>query len=60
MQIINTVVTVKNGTVIFEINEEMLRFIGKDMKYILEPGKFEVFVGKNSEETLKDFFVLNK
>lgn len=47
-------------TVTFEINEEMLRFVGKDMKFISEDGKFEVFVGKNSEETIKDCFVLNK
>ena len=35
-------------TVSFEINEEMLKFWNKDMKFVAENGKFEVFIGKDS------------
>lgn len=33
----------------FEIREEMLRFYTADMKYASEPGKFEVFIGGDSD-----------
>lgn len=33
----------------FEIREEMLRFYTVDMKYASEPGKFELFIGGDSD-----------
>lgn len=35
-------------TVSFEINEEMLKYWNKDLKFVAEKGEFEVFIGKNS------------
>ena len=32
----------------FEINEEMLKYWNKDLKFVAEKGEFEVFIGKNS------------
>lgn len=40
----------------FEITEEMLRYITKDMSYCSEAGKFKVFVGPNSKELLEADF----
>lgn len=54
-------------TVEFKITKDDLAFwtwesnsslIGKDVKYIIEPGKFKVFVGTNSDKVLEKEFEL--
>ena len=45
-------------TVEFEISPDDLRFYNIDMKFVAEPGDFEVFVGGNSDAALTDKFVL--
>jgi len=45
-------------TVEFEISPDDLRFYNIDMKFVAEPGDFEIFVGGNSDATLTDKFVL--
>lgn len=40
-------------TVSFEITSDMLKFWNKDMKYVLEPGEFEIMVGPNSDALQK-------
>ena len=35
-------------TIFFEINEEMLKYWNKELKFVAEKGEFEVFVGKDS------------
>lgn len=42
--------------ILFEINEEMLKFWNEKLEYISEKGKFKVFVGTNSQDTLEDTF----
>ncbi|KGO86125.1 beta-glucosidase [Flavobacterium rivuli WB 3.3-2 = DSM 21788] len=46
-------------TVIFEISAEDLKFYNIDMKYVAEPGDFEIFVGTNSDASLSSQFQLN-
>lgn len=44
-------ITLKKGqkqTVIFEIGVEDLKFYNSDLKFVAEPGLFEIFVGTNS------------
>lgn len=43
-------------TVSFTIGEELLKFHTKDMSFCAEPGKFQVFVGKNAEDVLEGEF----
>lgn len=43
-------------TVSFTITADKLQYFGPDMKRIVEPGEFEVQVGKNSVEYLSDKF----
>ncbi len=45
-------------TVRFEINEALLRFYNSGLKYESESGKFEVMIGKDSENLSKTGFVL--
>lgn len=45
-------------TVTFRITEEMLRFYTKDMAFRSEPGEFELYIGPNSKELLKETFLL--
>lgn len=47
-------------TVSFLITDEKLQFYGIDMKRIVEPGEFEVQVGGNSVDYLKDRFEVIK
>jgi len=47
-------------TVEFELSTDDLRFYTIDMKFVAEPGDFEIYVGGNSDATLKDKFVLVK
>jgi beta-glucosidase len=56
-------VNLKEGetkTISFEITEEDLRFYNGLLEYVSEPGKFEVFVGGNSNEVLNASFSLTK
>jgi len=42
--------------VVFEINEEMLKFYNIDMEYVSEPGLFHVFIGHDSDtENMAEF-----
>jgi len=47
-------------TVEFELSTDDLRFYTIDMKFVAEPGDFEIYVGGNSDANLKDKFVLVK
>lgn len=47
-------------TVTFDISADDLRFYNIDMKFVAEPGYFEVFVGGSSDATLKATFELVK
>ncbi len=56
-------VLVKKGetkTIAFEISEEDLKFYNSDLDFVAEPGKFQVFVGTNSDEVLGEEFELVK
>jgi beta-glucosidase len=48
--------TGQQQTVRFEIPVQKLGFHGPDMKYIVEPGEFNVWIGPNSAEGLKGGF----
>ena len=45
-------------TVTFEIKEEMLRFITKDMSFASERGEFHIFIGHDSNTQNKQIFTL--
>jgi len=45
-------------TVTFEISVEDLKFYNSDLKFVAEPGQFEVFIGTNSDTTNKAGFNL--
>jgi beta-glucosidase len=47
-------------TVEFDLSTDDLRFYNIDMKFVAEPGDFEVSVGGSSDAGLKDKFVLVK
>ena len=47
-------------TVCFDISVEDLKFYNYDLDFVAEPGDFEVFVGTNSEASLKTSFKLTK
>ncbi|MFY7730742.1 MAG: glycoside hydrolase family 3 C-terminal domain-containing protein, partial [Flavobacterium sp.] len=47
-------------TITFDISADDLRFYNIDMKFVAEPGDFEVFVGGSSDATLKATFELVK
>ncbi len=40
----------KSKEVSFRLTADDLRFYNRDMKYVAEPGKFQLFVGPNSQE----------
>jgi len=44
-------------TITFTIDKEKLKFVTKDMTYDVEPGKFQLFVGKNSNDVLESEFI---
>lgn len=52
--------TGEKKTVSFIITEEFLKFYGKDMVYRAEPGRFKVYVGGNSRDTLEAEFYLTE
>ncbi|NBL64239.1 beta-glucosidase BglX [Flavobacterium sp. NST-5] len=47
-------------TVTFEIDVEDLKFYNSNLDFVAEPGKFQVFVGTNSDEVLTKEFELVK
>ncbi len=54
-------ITLKKGekqTVTFDITIEDLKFYNSDLKFVAEPGQFEVFVGGNSNADKKTDFIL--
>jgi len=56
-------VEIKKGeskTVTFNISAEDLKFYNSSLDFVAEPGTFEVFVGTNSDTTMKAEFELNK
>ncbi|MCX7797999.1 MAG: glycoside hydrolase family 3 C-terminal domain-containing protein [Melioribacter sp.] len=40
----------ESRTVIFDITPELLAFTNVDMKYVVEPGEFEIMVGNSSQD----------
>jgi len=46
--------------VVFELGEEQLRYYHSDLSFSSDAGRFEVFVGPNSRDTLQAGFRLNK
>ncbi len=45
-------------TVVFELSAQDLKFYNSELQFVAEPGDFEVFVGTNSDTTLKAKFEL--
>lgn len=41
----------QSQTVTFTINQELLSFYNKDMKWVIEPGEFTIMVGTSSDKT---------
>lgn len=39
----------------FSIDEDMLKFYGREMEYKSEPGEFEVYIGSSSQDILLSF-----
>jgi beta-glucosidase len=37
-------------TITFEIGKKQMEFVGRDMKWIVEPGEFEVMIGNSSDD----------
>ena len=48
----------ESKTVTFNLTVEDLKFYNSDLDFVAEPGKFEVFVGTNSDTTMKVEFEL--
>jgi beta-glucosidase len=56
-----TLMPSEKKTVRFTLTMELLSLIGRDMKHIVEPGTFEVMVGRSSEDIqLTDSFEVEK
>ena len=54
-------INIKKGakqTVTFDISVEDLKFYNSDLKFVAEPGEFEIFIGSNSDTSLKEKLVL--
>jgi beta-glucosidase len=45
-------------TVTFEITVEDLKFYNSDLQFVAEPGRFQLFIGTNSDTTDKIEFDL--
>lgn len=43
--------------VIFEVSEEMLAFYNADGEQVIEPGRFNIFVGTSSVDVLEGEFI---
>ena len=48
----------ESRTVNFTIDAELLKFYNKDLKFVCEPGEFEVMVGPNSRDVQRKTFTL--
>ena len=48
----------ESKTITFTLTNEELGFYNNDGKYLVEPGRFEVYVGGNSQEVIKKEFQL--
>lgn len=48
----------ESRTVNFSLSEEDLKFYNADLKYVAEPGDFNVYIGTNSRDNKKASFVL--
>ena len=48
----------ESRNVTFNINAELLKFYNSDLKYICEPGEFEVMVGTNCRDVQRQKFTL--
>ncbi|OWA34761.1 beta-glucosidase [Saccharibacillus sp. O16] len=48
----------ERGTAVFTLSEEQLRYHHADLSFKSDPGRFEVFVGANSRDTLNTSFTL--
>ena len=44
--------------IVFKISEETLKFWNAALKYVVEPGKFDVMIGGNSRDLLRASFEL--
>jgi beta-glucosidase len=56
-------VTLRPGekrTVQFTLGPEELGFYNREMKFVVEPGKVEVFAGNSSDDLVKSSFVLSR
>lgn len=56
-------VLIKSGDSIkvsFTITLDHLKFYNKDMKEVIEPGTFEVYIGTNSRDYQKESFKVTK
>ena len=56
-------VLIKSGetkTVSFDVTTEDLKFYNSALEFVAESGEFEVFVGTNSDATLKTSFQLKQ
>jgi beta-glucosidase len=49
----------QSKTVEFTVTPSDLSFYNKDMRFVVEPGKFKVFIGGNSEEVIEGEFEVN-
>ncbi|MDO3408668.1 glycoside hydrolase family 3 N-terminal domain-containing protein [Saccharibacillus sp. CPCC 101409] len=50
----------ERGTAVFTLGEEQLRYHHSDLSFGSDPGRFEVFVGRSSLDTLKSSFILKE
>ncbi|NGZ75986.1 glycoside hydrolase family 3 N-terminal domain-containing protein [Saccharibacillus alkalitolerans] len=48
----------ESGTAVFTLNEEQLRYHHSDLSFKSDPGRFDVFVGRSSADTLNGSFTL--
>ena len=46
------------GMAVFTLSEEQLRYHHSDLSFTSDPGKFQLFVGPNSRDTLEQSFIL--
>jgi beta-glucosidase len=47
-------------TASFDVTPSMLSFVGMEGRYVLEPGRFTVWIGEDSETENKREFVLSE
>nr|WP_121270820.1 beta-glucosidase BglX [Pedobacter schmidteae] len=50
----------ESKTISFQITENELKFYNADLKFVAEPGDFDVFIGGNSRDVMTDTFTLAK